>query len=307
MTTPIAFLDGEWIPADAMRIPCTDSGFLLGVTVAEQLRTFGGRLFRLDRHLARLARSLEIVGVVPPWSIDELGMIAVELASRNHRLLSEGDDLGLSMFVTPGPYRTFVPEGGGPLVGMHTYRLPFELWASKYEQGERLVVTDVRQVPASSWPPELKCRSRMHYFLADRAARAIDAGSRALLLDQQGRVTEASTANLVIASAREGLAVPPDASVLPGVSVDMLRELASELGIAFRARPISVGDVEGADEAALTSTSPCFLPVSHCNGKPIGSGRPGPVFASLMRAWSREVGVDIVAQAVRFARREPAA
>ena len=89
-----------------MKVSVVDVGFVQGVTVAEQIRTFGGRLFRLEQHLARLQRSLEIVGVDPGMTADELRTTALELAAKNHALLTEGDDLGLSIFVTPGLYPT---------------------------------------------------------------------------------------------------------------------------------------------------------------------------------------------------------
>ena len=107
MSQPIAFLNGQWIPASAAAVSVSDAGFVQGTTVAEQLRTFAGKLFRLHDHLARLAHSLEIVGVDPGMSLDELGRTAEELAARNHALLAPGDDLGLSIVVTPGVYSTF--------------------------------------------------------------------------------------------------------------------------------------------------------------------------------------------------------
>ena len=71
MSEPVAFLNGRWIPASAATVSVGDAGFVLGVTVAEQVRTFAGKLFRLDDHLARLARSLEIIGLDPGMSLDE--------------------------------------------------------------------------------------------------------------------------------------------------------------------------------------------------------------------------------------------
>ena len=129
MNDPLAYLNGRYLPFSQAAIPVTDGGFVQGVTVAEQLRTFGGKLFRLEPHLARLARSLAIVGIELGRPVEKLGDIARELVARNHALLEPGDDLGLSMFVTPGPYSTF--SGGasaGPTIGLHTYPLPFHLW-----------------------------------------------------------------------------------------------------------------------------------------------------------------------------------
>lgn len=300
MQEPLAFLDGRWIPACAAAVPVDDAGFVLGVTVAEQLRTFGGKLFRLDDHLARLAHSLEIIGIAPGMTRDELARTAEKLVANNHPLLPAGDDMGLSIVVTPGSYPTFTSGNPRPpTVCMHTYRLPFHQWAEKYREGQSLVTTPVQQVPGDCWPPSLKCRSRMHYYLADRQARAIDPSARALLLDAQGFVTEASSASLLIYRTGEGLLSPPAAKILPGISLSVTLELAHEAGVATGHRDLRPEDVATADEALLTSTSVCLLPVTRFNGRPVGAGRPGPIFSRLMAAWSKMAGVDIVAQACR--------
>lgn len=303
MSEPLAYLNGSYVPFSQAAISVTDGGFVQGVTVAEQLRTFGGKLFRLDQHLSRLARSLSIVGIELGMSVEKLGEIALELAARNHGLLEAGDDLGLSMFVTPGPYSTFssstVPSG--PTIGVHTYPLPFQLWHEKYEQGESLVVTDVMQVPSACWPTELKCRSRMHYYLADKQARQIEPGARALMLNEQGCVTEASTANILVYYRDVGLVSPPKEMILPGVSAAVAQELARSLGIPFSYRPLTVDDVATADEVLLCSTSPCVWPVTRLNGRPIADGKQGEVARGLLAAWSKLVGLDIPAQARLFA------
>jgi branched-subunit amino acid aminotransferase/4-amino-4-deoxychorismate lyase len=300
MTMPTAYLNGTFLPADRLFISVTDQGFVQGVTVAEQLRTFGGRLFRLEQHLARLARSLNIIGV-EGISADELTRVAHELVAKNYPLLSAGDDLGLSIFITPGPYSTFASSGysppAGPTLGLHTYALPFHLFASKYDTGEALVVTEIQQVPAACWPVELKCRSRMHYYLADKAAREQEAGARALMLDDAGFVTEASTANLLVYYRNVGLVSPPLEKILPGVSVATLKELAANLAIPFSYRDLTVDDVAAADEVLLCSTSPCVWSVTRLNGRPIANGTPGAVVAQLQSAWSELVGFNIVAQA----------
>jgi len=301
MREPVAYLNGQWIPASQLLLPVTDAGFVLGVTVAEQLRTFRGRLFRLDLHLARFRHSLEIIGVDPRLSIDDFGKLAEELAARNHQLLQPGDDLGLTMFVTPGAYATYSPVIERPTIALHTYALPFRLWVDQYERGQALTVTSVRQVPSACWPPSLKCRSRMHYYLADREARERDPQSRALLLDIDGLVTESSTANLLVWRESEGLISPPEECILPGVSLAVLREIAQSMRIPFQSRELTVENVQSADEAYLTSTSPCMLPVSRCNGRSIGKGAPGPMFNKLIDAWSQLVNVDIRGQAKQFA------
>jgi branched-subunit amino acid aminotransferase/4-amino-4-deoxychorismate lyase len=196
----------------------------------------------------------------------------------------------------PGPAR--------PAVCLHTYALPFHLWARKYREGQALVTTEVEQVSPRCWPAGLKCRSRMHYYLADREAAARDPQARALLLDAQGFVTEASTANLLIYRAGEGLVWPPTKKVLRGISLSVLVELVGRFGIAAGEHELTTDDVASADEVFLSSTPLCLLPVTRLNGRPIGAGQPGALFERLIAAWSEMVGVDIVGQAERFSTRK---
>jgi branched-chain amino acid aminotransferase len=297
MPPPLALLNGQLLPAGEVAVPVDDAGFMLGVTVPEQLRTFAGKVFRLEQHLDRLFRGLNVVGVTISYSREQLADFALELVAHNYALLPPGDDLGLTMFVTPGPYSPM--PGRGPLVCMHTRPLAHGSFAELYERGQDLVTTPVHQVPADCWPVELKCRSRMHYWLADREARRIDPNARALMLDHEDYVTESSTANLLLYRQAEGLVSPPKESILPGISVATLADLAQSLGIPFLHRKLRVEDVIAADEVLLCSTSPCTWPVLRVNGHTIGSGAPGETFHRLIAAWSAHVGIDIVAQAKR--------
>ena len=305
MKEPQAFVNGRFVRATEVAVPVYDAGFLQGTTVAEQLRTFGGRLFELEPHLERLFRSLSIIGVDPGIAADQLAEAAERVALYNHGLLEPGDDLGVTVFATPGPYAAIAPPGDhGAMVCIHTFPLAFRLWASKYEAGEALATTDVAQVSARSWPPELKCRSRMHYFLADRQARARSEGARALMLDSDGYVTEATTANVLVYFEGEGLVTPPRAKVLPGISLAVLARLADEQSIPLKERDLAPAELLQADEVLLTSTSPCILPVVRFNNQPVGSGTPGPVQRRLLTAWSQLVEIDIPQQAKRFAARK---
>ena len=295
MTEPLAYLNGEFIPTSRLAISADDLGFLQGVAVSERLRTFRGTLFRLEEHLSRLENSLRIVDLSPDLPLSCIGEVAQELAYRNGKLLTEGDDLGLSLFITPGTLAD--PK---PTVGIQAYPLPFGQWTSYYEQGQALSETGICQVPSSCWPVELKCRSRMHYYLADRLAYKRNPGSRAVLLDEDGFVSEASTANILFCSQRDGLVSPPREKILPGVSLSVLEELATGLGIPFQFRDFRLPEMAEADEILLCSTSPCVWPVTRLNGQSIGSGVHGPTFKRILAAWSELVGVDIPAQARRF-------
>jgi branched-subunit amino acid aminotransferase/4-amino-4-deoxychorismate lyase len=293
MDEPLAFLNGQFLPRGDLCVSVDDAGFMLGVTTAEQLRTFAGKLFRLEQHLERLFRGLSFIGVEIPYSLNDLAGFAQWLVETNHRLLPAGEDLGLTIFVTPGPYAPV--ENRGPVVAMHTRLLATHTFARLYTGGQNLVTTSVRQIPAECWPPELKCRSRMHYWLADREARRIDPTARALLLDHDGYVTEASTANIVTYFRNEGLISPPLDSILHGISLAVLMELAAGLGIPTRQRRLRPDDLLVADEVLMCSTSPCVWPVLSFNGQTLSDGRPGDIFRRLIAAWSELVGIPLIA------------
>jgi len=304
MDEPIAFLNGEYIPQSRLGISVVDAGFVLGTTIAEQIRTFRGQVFRADDHLQRLWHSLEILGIDAGLSQPQLLTVIEHVVQQNHRFLDPQDDLGVSVFVTPGRYVAY--SGPGPIVPtvcVHTYPLPFFLWARKYSAGESAVISTVRQVPTDCWPRELKCRSRMHYFLAEREVQKRRPGSRAILLDQDDFVTEAPTANVVICDQDGRLFAPPLERTLAGISLRVVKELATALGIAFEFRLLTVADLETAREILFTSTPYCVLPVTELNGKPVGTGKPGSVFAKILSAWGDLVGMDIAAQAERFCHR----
>ena len=297
----VAWVDGRFAPTSEAMIPVGDAGFVFGATVTEQLRSFDGRLFLPSEHAIRFRRSLEIVGIETAWSIEHLFEVAAEVTARCHAAGPAGSDLGVVVFATPGDAPA--QHGGRPgtsRVVIHAFPLAFASWARAYDSGVVLRSVSTTQTPSSCWPIELKCRSRMHYHLADREARAIEPGARALLRHADGRVSETSTANIVVVL--DGtLRTPPAEDALAGVSVAHLRTLARGLGIGWERRSLSLAEVAAADEILLTSTPNCLLPVTRLDGRLIGDGRPGPQFTRLIDAWSRDVGLDIVAQARRCA------
>jgi branched-chain amino acid aminotransferase len=298
MSTVSAYLNGNWIPSSDLRIPVTDAGFLLGATVTERLRTFRGEPFRLDAHLSRLRSSLAIVGLDCDAITEQVAGALSQFLRRNQGLIEPDDDWSIIAFATPG-----AAGSQKPTVCVHGNPLPFRLWAHQFEAGLPVVVSSIRQVPTNCWPAELKCRSRMHYYLADCEAATQRPGARAIVLDQDGYVAEATTANLLVYHEREGLVSPPHEHILFGVSLTVVQELAAKLGMSFVTRSLTVEELHTANEAMLASTSICLLPIVECDGQPIGEGIPGPIYRRLLAAWSDLVGVNIAEQARRFASR----
>ncbi|MBI2805985.1 MAG: aminotransferase class IV [Planctomycetes bacterium] len=303
MAEALVFLHGNLVPASQAHLAIFDAGVVLGATVTEMTRTFHHRPWRLQDHLDRLFRSLRYTRMDIGMSREQLAGISEEIVANNAQCIGPDDDLGLIHFVTAGEIAAY---GGGsgrtarttPTVCVHTFPLAFEIWARKMREGAHVVTPSIRHVPPQCFDPKMKYRSRMHYFLADQEARLVDPDASALLLDLDGNITETSAANFMIVE-KGTLVSPTTVNTLPGISRAMVIELAHKLGIAFVERDLQVYNVMNAEEAFLTSTPYCMMPVTRINGVPIGTGAPGPVFRRLLAAWSEAVGLDIAQQIQR--------
>ncbi|MEO1998876.1 MAG: aminotransferase class IV [Planctomycetaceae bacterium] len=272
----------------------------MGAAVTEMVRTFLHRPFRLDEHLDRLMRGVHSAGF--PQGIDPhaLREQVLDVIRHNAVLLPAHEDLGVVVFVTAGKNLTYLGAAGRavarqPTQCVHSFPLPCELWASKMTAGQHLVVPSVRQIPAESMDPRIKSRSRMHWYLADQQARLVDEQAAALVVDRNGNIAETSTGNVFVVKGRV-LQTPSPHLALDGVSQQVVKELAAQVGLGYRCCALHPVDVLNADEVFTSSTPYCVMPVTRFNGQPIGSGRSGPVFASIVGAWNNLVGLDIIGQ-----------
>ena len=217
------------------------------------------------------------------------------MLAHNGRLLPAGQELALVLFATPGPIGFYLGEPGGvgdaPVTfGMHTFPLPWKRYRPLVQDGASLVVPGIRQIPSDIIDPHIKQRSRLHWWLADREARQREPGSIALLLDAAGQVTETASANFLVV--RGGTVLSPRrASILEGISLNVVRELCGRLSIPFAEQSLTLDDCLHADEAMLTSTGYCLAGVSKLQGSPLRF--PGPILTRLLHAWNEEVGLDI--------------
>jgi branched-chain amino acid aminotransferase len=297
VSEPLVFLNGDLLPASRAHLAIYDAGLVFGATVTEMTRTFRHQPFRLRDHLDRLFHSLECLGFDIGMSRDELTKVSHKLLAHNAAHVAPDDELGLIHFVTAGEYARYaaspsLPVRASPTICVHTFPLALNLWAAKMMHGAHLVTPKIRQIPPECYDPQIKNRSRLHYYLAEQEARSVDPEASALLLDLAGNVTETSAANFLMVE-QGSIVAPTLANTLPGISRRTVGELAGKLGIRFVERDISLSDALRADEAFLSSTPYCLLPVTRINGTAIGSGQPGPVFARLLDAWSELVGLDI--------------
>lgn len=295
MNEALAWINGSMCPFSEAAVPVWDLGVVAGASVTEMARTFAHQPFRLEQHVRRLTTTLAALGFPEPWSAESLLSAATDVVHHNSKLIAAGEDLGIVLFSTAGSNPTYL-NGCSSLTTtvVHTFLLPFEGWKSSLLNGVRLQIPSVRQIPEDCFPVTHKVRNRLHWWLADREANRLEPGSRALLQDHEGFVTETSTSCFYIV--REGRIVTSSRGVLNSLSSQVVEELAASLQIPFERRPIPVAELAEVTEAFLSSTPVCLLPVSHINGSPTGTTIPGAVVCRLMQAWSQLVGIDIAAQ-----------
>ena len=289
----------SWKRADELAVPIAMTDFVQGAIVTERLRTFGGRPFAVAAHVERLAESLAVLGA----SV-ERGFVAElidAVLDRNRAVIAAVEDVGILIAALPSVVGQATKPGSGTTCGLliRPTRIDFGSLDRWYREGDRLVVVDVRQVPAECWPSHLKCRSRVHYRLADDRARAEDRTARGLLCHADGTVAEAGIANIVFVDGAGDVISPPAARILPGVSLRTVRDLAVANGQTWRERDVRPAESADAREVWLTSTAGCVWPVVAVDRRPVGDGVPGTLWRRMVDAWSEMVGIDIVAQAER--------
>jgi branched-chain amino acid aminotransferase len=288
-----AFVAGRFLSADEAAVPLYDAGFVYGAVASDVLRTFRGVPFRLEDHVDRFLRSCRYIHISLPYSRREIIEIATVLVERSY----DGEDLGLVLVATPGPlplYAGLEEEGpAAPLMAMHTFPLKRGRFARLYREGLHVITPAVRQIPVECWDPKAKCRSRLHWWLAQRDVQSLDAEAVPVLLDLAGNLTESSAANLLVVRDGYVWSAEPD-HILWGISLQTTRELCEQEGIPFGTRALQLYDARVADEILLTNSLYCIAPVTRWNGSPVSTGAPGPMFWRLFHAWERLVGVSLV-------------
>jgi branched-chain amino acid aminotransferase len=287
------WVNGTFVPASRAVVPLNSRGYRLGDGVFDTERTFNGRIFRLDAHLARLERSLRFTRLSPGMSLEALGALAEETARRNLPHLERCGDFWVTQTVSrDGLDKAFVSIIVEPL--------PFARYAPFYGKGLPLVIPPVRTSAQLGMDPKLKATSRLNFVLADLEGKQMDPDALSVLLDEQGNLSEVIYGNLFVV--RGGvIRTPTSRAILEGVSRQTTLELAQQEGLTVREEPLQPYDLYTADEAFVTTTSYCILPVASLNRQPIGDAVPGPVTRKLTAAWNRLVGLDIAEQMRRYA------
>jgi len=270
-----AYLNGEFLPLDQARVSALDRGFIFGDGVYEVIPAYSRRPFRLPEHLKRLQRSLDAVRLGNPMTDAEWTRLIHELVARH-----AGEDQSVYLQVTRGVAKRdhAFPKGGKPTVFMMSSPL--------VTPARELVDTGVPCITATDYR-WLKCDVKSVSLLANCLLRqsAADAGAAEVVLFRDGCLTEASASNVFVVRKGKLLAPPKNHLILPGITYDVVLELAAASGITVELRAIPEHEVRSADELWVTSSSKEVLAVTLLDGKPVGNGKPGPVFRTVYQAF----------------------
>jgi len=279
------YLNGEFMPRAEARVPAMDRGFLFGDGAYEVVPVYSRRPFRLEEHLRRLERTLEAIRLPDPLERSEWSKLVLEVIARN-----APEDQSVYVQVSRGADMSkrnhAFPEGVAPTV--------FVMSEPLHTPPPDQIANGVGAISAADfrW---LRCDLKTVSLLGNCLLRqlAVDAGCAETILLRDGFLTEGAASNIFIV--REGvLAAPPRSHLmLTGITYDVVLELAVRHGMAHEVREILESELRRADEIWITSSTKEVLPVTALDGKPVGAGRPGPLFAR-MYGWYQQFKTEVM-------------
>jgi D-alanine transaminase len=262
------YLNGEFMPIEEARIPVLDRGFIFGDGVYEVIPVYSRQAFRLEEHLRRLQASLDAIRLPNPHA-------AVEWARLLRRLieLNPPEDQSLYMHVTRGVAKRdhAFPENVPPTVFLMSNPLVTPPQAQVDEGVCAITAADNR------W---LRCDIKAIALLPNVLLRqqAVDAGCVETVLIRDGNMTEGAASNVFVLRNGVLLAPPKNHLMLPGITYDVILELAGADGIRHEVREVAEQELRDASEIWLTSSTREVLAITRLDGKTVGGGKPGPLF-----------------------------
>lgn len=301
----VVYSNGKFIPENEAKISIYDSALMFGDMVFEMTRSFNKKQFKLKEHIDRLYNSINHVEI--PFSLkkEELIDLCYKTIELNEPSFSKHDEHRLVINISRGPLGIYSEIFDGklePTIIIADFPLKWTVqgMGKLFDEGINAVITKQRAVPAELIDPKVKNRSRLHYMKAVLEVSKIPGENNwALLLDPDGFVAEGSGDNFFIVK-NNVLLTPEPRNILVGISRGYVFELAKQLGIKYEEKNLLPKDVEEADEAFMTATPFCMLPVTKLNGKNIGNGKRGKNFDLILKQWSKNVGLDIEEQIKMF-------
>lgn len=278
----IAYVNGQYLPHAEASVSIDDRGYQFADGVYEVIISIDGRLVDVERHFARLERSLSELRIAAPCSRRVMKLIARELLRRNN---VRNGILYLQITRGVAPRSHAFPGGSVPsLVMTASRRIPPPRLL--IEQGVAVVTMEDNRWRRT----DIKSVSLLPNVLSKQLARDVGA-FEAWLVDQDGYITEGTSTNAwIVTGEGELITRSLDHAILAGVTRLAVLDAARELGLPVAERPFSVAEALDAAEAFLTSTTSFVMPVTVIDGKEIGGGLPGPVTRRLLQRYTERIG-----------------
>jgi branched-chain amino acid aminotransferase len=299
------FVNGEFVPESEAKISIYDSALMFGDMVFEMTRSFNKRQFKLKEHLERLYAGIKILRIPLSMTIDEMERLCHHVVEVNEPAFSPTDEHRLMINVSRGPLAIYAHVFKGelePTIVIADFPLKWTVvgMGKLFDTGINAVIPSQRAIPAYLLDPKIKNRSRIHYQMANIEVSQYSGDNNwALLLDPDGFIAEGTGDNFFIVK-NNAIVTPEGRNILRGISRAYIFELAEQLNLKCTEKNIEPYDVYTADEAFMTGTPFCILPVTSLNSVQIGNGKMGVLTKTLLDKWSENVGVDIVAQIKEF-------
>lgn len=295
-------MNGEFLPESDAKISIYDSALMFGDMVFEMTRSFNKKQFKLREHLERIYTGIKILRIPIEITIDQMEKAVYETIEKNEPVFSNDDEHRIMIDVSRGLLGIYqsvegLHKGNNVIIADFPLRWTVAGMGKLFDMGINAVITSQRAIPASLMDPKIKNRSRLFYLMANiEASHFKGENNWALLLDTDGFIAEGTGDNFFIIK-DEVVITPEGRNILRGISRAYIKnELAPQVGMKVVERNIEPYDVYTADEAFMTGTPFCMLPVTQLNSVPIGNGKRGQGFNRLINQWSENTGVDIIKQ-----------
>ena len=304
MTSPVrlVYFNGKLVPETEAKISIYDSALMFGDMAFEMTRSFNKQQFKLREHIERLYAGLKVLRIPVEMSPDEMEQACYQTIEANDHLFAKDDEHRLMIDVSRGLLGIYqgiegLHKGPNVIIADFPLRWTVASMGPLFDTGINAVITSQRAIPASLLDPKIKNRSRIHYLMANIEVSQIDGDNNwALLTDPDGFIAEGTGDNFFIV--KDSMVITPEGrNALRGVSRGyVIEELCPQLEIPVIEKNIEAYDVYTADEAFMTGTPFCMLPVTALNGNVIGTGKVGETFNKLIKHWGKNTGVNIVKQ-----------
>ncbi|MDD5433880.1 MAG: aminotransferase class IV [Nitrospira sp.] len=301
----VVYLNGKFVTEAEAKISIFDSALMFGDMVFEMTRSFNKKQFKLREHIERLYAGIKILRIPLKMTIDDMEKVCYEVIEKNSAVFGTMDEHRLMINISRGPLAIYARIFDGniePTVVVADFPLKWTVvgMGKLFDVGINAVITSQRAIPAYLLDPKIKNRSRIHYQMANIEASQFKGDNNwALLLDPDGFVAEGTGDNFFIVKDKM-IVTPEGRNILRGISREYIFELTEQLGMHYVEKNIEPYDVYTADEAFMTGTPFCLLPVTSLNGVAIGSGHMGEITSLLLKKWSENVGVNIINQIKEF-------